>query len=205
MERFERKVRPYSTKKMILNPIPSLTTFLDQTQIVLLFGKRGIFPLGLQKNEFEYAEYCEFLYSYFVGFGRRMAAAKPSQVTPQHCQDAVRSIVGILDGLTYLCKYDNDGKVQEFIGKIFYPLFILICAMTRYIKTVPLAQKLDKGLMELSAEFLVRLKKCWKAKDFAHIQVVLKSPKLSQYRNLMTIYLTLRPIEMLIEPELEKL
>ena len=128
-----------------------------------------------------------------------MAAAKPSQVTPQHCQDAVRSIVGILDGLTYLCKYDNDGKVQELIGKIFYPLFILICAMTRYIKTVPLAQKLDKGLMELSAEFLVRLKKCWKAKDFVHIQVVLKSPKLSQYRNLMTIYLTLRPIDMLIE------
>ena len=57
---------------------------------------------------------------------------------------------------------------------------------------------LDKKLMELSAQFVIGLKMYFRAKDFRHIETVLNSPKLSQYRNLITIYLTLRPIELFI-------
>jgi len=109
------------------------SALVDSNQADFLFGKTGIFCLGLQKNEFEYGEYCQFLYHFFVTFIRQVGPVKKSKVTPSHCHDAVRTVNGILDGLSYLCQFDSDGKFHESIGKIFKPLYIVICEMTKII------------------------------------------------------------------------
>ena len=140
MAKFERPIQVTNihctTVGGILIILPNAkyrSALLDSNQADFLFGKTGIFCLGLQKNEFEYGEYCQFLYHFFVTFIRQVGPVKKSKVTPSHCHDAVRTVNGILDGLSYLCQFDSDGKFHESIGKIFKPLYIVICEMTKII------------------------------------------------------------------------